>query len=876
MTGLDEPPPDEPLFDPRDMTIAPPHDEEAEMATLGSMLAAPHVINDVEAILGPSGKVFYRPAHETIYEAVLALHGKPHTRPDVITVTAALRTAGDLERVGGATYLHTLLGSTPSPASAGWYAHIVRTHSRLRTLVEIGTRLVHRARSVQAEPDEIVDAVLGELQGLLAQEAGGGEEDISVAARWEPFVDELAAGVDPDALDSPWRDLNEVAMFKPRELTVVGAATGGGKALALDTPLPTPSGWTTMGAVEVGDLLLGADGRPCRVTAATEVMHDRPCFEIEFSDGTVIVADAEHQWLTHTAASLQSRQRAAARTNGQRNQRTFPAVRTTAEIAATVRLRTADRRVNHSIANAHALVLPAADLLVAPYTLGAWLGDGDSLTAAITTADPEILERIRLDGYEIRARKHPLHFGISNETEWRARVAEGVSLARDGMPIKRAAAHVKVAHETIQKVTGPNLTGWKRSYVCVTTPLEKYRTLQELLRAIGVLGDKHIPASYLRASEEQRRELLAGLLDTDGTVNRQGGVQFAVTSRRLAEDTFELIASLGYRPAMRTKPVKGRRPESSTCYIVSFTTPDKVVYLTRKAQRLVTVNREGVDRRYIVGVRPSASVPVRCVQVDNADHLYLASHALIPTHNSLLGLNMAAHVALRRGRPVLVASMEMNWKELLARITAAESGVQVDHLVRRKLTEEDWKLVAKVSDLMAGARNLHLDDSPGLTVAKIRARARWLASKGMAPGLVVVDYMQLITPDDARSNVSRTQEVAKISRGLKLIADEFSVPVIALAQFNRSSVGRQPLATDFKDSSQIEQDASLVLLLHRELAADGTDTGPTAGQVQLIVGKNRNGVQGCVIDLNFQGRFGRLRSAAPPAWTPHGAAGGDQ
>ncbi len=172
-----------------------------------------------------------------------------------------------------------------------------------------------------------------------------------------------------------------------------------GKALKLDTPLPTPTGWTTMGEVAVGDQLIGADGKPTRVVAATEVMVGRPCFEVEFSDGTVIVADAEHQWLTDTRASRKSAQAAAVGYNRYKNQRTFAAVRTTREIAETLRCPTIDRRLNHSVANAAPLQAPDRDLLVPPYTLGAWLGDGTTASAQITSADPEVIVRIEADGF---------------------------------------------------------------------------------------------------------------------------------------------------------------------------------------------------------------------------------------------------------------------------------------------------------------------------------------------------------------------------------------------------------------------------------------------------------------------------------------------
>src|SRR6185437_4467973 len=118
----------------------------------------------------------------------------------------------------------------------------------------------------------------------------------------------------------------------PGQMVVIAARPAVGKALALDTPLPTPAGWTTMAAVAAGDQLIGADGRPTRVVAVTEVMHGRPCYEVEFSDGEVIVADEEHQWLTWTPSWLAP-----------------PRVVTTGEIAADLRLLTPDRRTLHAV-----------------------------------------------------------------------------------------------------------------------------------------------------------------------------------------------------------------------------------------------------------------------------------------------------------------------------------------------------------------------------------------------------------------------------------------------------------------------------------------------------------------------------------------------
>lgn len=242
---------------------------------------------------------------------------------------------------------------------------------------------------------------------------------------------------------------------------------------------------------------------------------------------------------------------------------------------------------------------------------------------------------------------------------------------------------------------------------------------------------------------------------------------------------------------------------------------------------------------------------------------------------SVLGMNLAAHVALTHNKPVLVASMEMGGSELMARLTAAEAGVDLDRLVRRRLNEGDWQRIFRAAPKLQNAANFILDDSPNLTLGKIRARMRWMASRGTPPAMVVADYLQLLTPErSGGKDKNRAAEVAELSRGLKLLAMEFEIPVIALAQFNRNAVGRQPLVTDFKDSSAIEQDSNIIILMNRPLAEDGTDTGPRAGEIDLIVAKNRNGAAGRIVTLTFQGHYARLRSMASEPFAPTVVAGG--
>lgn len=170
-------------------------------------------------------------------------------------------------------------------------------------------------------------------------------------------------------------------------IAVLGRAKGWGKALALDTPIPTPMGWTTMGELRVGDVLFDERGQRCTVTAATPTMLERECYRVRFSDGSSIVADGDHRWYTE---ELRHRYRGS--------------VKTTRDIAGSVTLRSDGAR-NHHVPLAGQLDCPAYDLPVDPYVLGAWLGDGSSHTNTFTCADGELIDHLRSAGVQIRRRR---------------------------------------------------------------------------------------------------------------------------------------------------------------------------------------------------------------------------------------------------------------------------------------------------------------------------------------------------------------------------------------------------------------------------------------------------------------------------------------
>jgi replicative DNA helicase len=845
----------------REFDRTPPQNIEAEQSVLGGMLLSKDAIADVVEVLRPGD--FYRPAHQVIYEAAVDLYGRGEP-VDQITVAAELTRTGEITRIGGATYLIDLAAAVPTAASAGYYAKIVAEQAILRRLVEAGTRIVQLGYGGRGgEVDDIVDRAQQAIFDVTERRTS--EDYIRLEDLLQPTLDEIEAigsrDGDLHGVPTGFKDLDALTNgLHPGQLVIVAARPAIGKALALDTPLPTPTGWTTMGEVAVGDLLLDRSGRPTPVVAATEVMTGRPCYEVEFADGTVVVADAQHQWLTDTRASRRSGGRAVA------------LVRTTAEIAATLRCETADRRLNHSVPNAAPLDLPDADLPLSPYVLGAWLGDGHSAAARITTGDPEMVLHLEDEGYRVvPSTSHGLTFTI--------RLPEPPSPAARicvvcGAELVNPLAHVRTCGQScggrarfvsapVPAPTCPDCgrpsSGLLRCQECH----DAHGTVQDILRSLGVLGAKRIPAAYLRASEAQRRALLAGLMDTDGTVTPLGQLQFCVTSRRLAEDVRELVTSLGYRVSMCTKAVRGRTPESSTAYTLNFTTCDEVFRLERK--RLAHKDRRGAKgdvrnrSRFIVAVRPVESVPVRCVEVGNAEHLYLATRSMIPTHNSTLGLDFSRAASIKAGKTSVIFSLEMSKHEITMRLLSAEARVSLQNMRTGRMTDDDWSRLARRMGEVANAP-LFIDDSPNLTMMEIRAKARRLKQRQNLE-LIVVDYMQLMS--SPRKVENRQQEVSEISRSMKLLAKELEVPVVAISQLNRgpeSRTDKKPQLSDLRESGSLEQDADMVILLYREDAFE--KESPRAGEADFIVAKHRNGPTG-TITVAFQGHYSRFIDMTP-------------
>jgi len=221
---------------------------------------------------------------------------------------------------------------------------------------------------------------------------------------------------------------------------------------------------------------------------------------------------------------------------------------------------------------------------------------------------------------------------------------------------------------------------------------------------------------------------------------------------------------------------------------------------------------------------------------------------------STLALDLARNAALKHKKPVIFFSLEMGRAEIAMRLLSAESRIYLQSMRKGDLKEQDWQRIAAVRGEINDAP-LYIDDSPNLTLVEIRAKCRRMAQR-VGLEMIVIDYIQLMT--SGKKVESRQQEVSEFSRALKLLAKELGVPVVAISQLNRNSEksdNKVPEISQLRESGSLEQDADVVILLHREAMFDREH--PRAGEADLILAKQRNGPTGTIV-VNFLGQFSKF------------------
>ena len=388
--------------------------------------------------------------------------------------------------------------------------------------------------------------------------------------------------------------------------SVIFAGRRGGKLLGVDELIPTPTGFKRNGDLVDGDLVFGEDGKPHEVLYAHPI-EEAEAFKVSFDDGTFTYAHAGHLWHTYTHNERKNLRRrktyaepvlapglcecgcGAPVKSGKRyvhghharlqakNRPIDGGVRTTAEIAATLKTKSSKEESNHAIKLASAVELPERPLPIDPYCFGFWLGDGNADSAILTCGDED------------------------------------------------------------SQFVGKQFIDAGYSFEPLPSGLMRYSIRGIGLCDMGVLNNKHIPHDYLWSSVNQRLSLLQGLMDSDGHGAKDGAVEFCNTNLTLAEGVYHLAASLGLKPHFSEGIATLYGKDCGPKYRVTWTASLPVFRLPRKLAALKSIPARPWSKwRYITSVEPVGKMQMRCITTTNPTHLYLFGKNFNVTHNSQL------------------------------------------------------------------------------------------------------------------------------------------------------------------------------------------------------------------------------------------------
>jgi len=401
-----------------------------------------------------------------------------------------------------------------------------------------------------------------------------------------------------------------------------------------------------------------------------------------------------------------------------------------------------------------------------------------------------------------------------------------------------------------------------------------YRNDHRLIfRSLATLAERHQPLDVVTVSD---------WLKAVGKLDEAGGIGYLAT---LASDTPSSANIVAYAEIVRDRAVMRALIQAGTTVVSNAFRPEgrSSAELIETAERIIfdIAETSGRFRKGFVGVGEILPLVVKRIDflyqqagnitglatgfsdldemtsgLQNGDLVIVAARPSMG--KTTFAMNIAEQAALRSGLPVAVFSMEMPAESLAMRMMSSLGRIPLQKLRSGKLEEEDWPRLTSTMGLLSDAR-MFIDDSPGLSPQDMRSRARRL-KREHGLGLIVVDYLQLMQVPGSKEN--RTGEISEISRGLKSMAKELEVPVVALSQLNRSLEQRpnkRPVMSDLRESGAIEQDADVILFIYRDEVYN--EDSPDKGTAEIIISKQRNGPIGNC-RLTFLGQYTRFENLA--------------
>ncbi len=776
----------------------PPQAIDAEQSVLGAVMQNTEALHVAIEML--KADYFYIPKHRKIFGAIENLY-EMSSAVDLVTVADELSKQGCLEEIGGRRYLADLTDSVVTFSNVEDYARLVIEAAVKNQLINESSEIINRSYDPSNTADDLLDFAERKIFSIKEESLKGDFmslktilpitfEQIEEYAKREGHVTGIPTG---------FPELDQLtAGFQKSDLIIIAGRPSMGKAQPLNARILMADGrWKLMGELRIGDELASVDGQLSSVVGIFP-QGARQVYRLSFADKRSTECCDEHLWRVHYRGWDE------------------PRILTTANI---MKLLTRKRYHNRLWIETFSGEFGSNEPLpIDPWLLGVLIGDGTLKGSALrfSSADNELIQRIEQTiGVEM---------AVTPAGGYDYRIKQRGGASRKGL-----------MGVSINPITAA-------------------------LRKMGLWDvsaeTKFIPTDFMRASWHSRVDLLAGLLSTDGWIEKFGSLRYATCSEKLAVDIVDLVRSLGgtasYFSKSSSYSYKGQKRHGRISYVcnIQFLDPTVLSLVKHKNDRLKA--RQRIRRLNIVSIMPTRIAETQCIAVSHPSRQYITDDYIV-THNTAFALNIAEYVAVNKNIPVIIFSLEMAKEQLAQRLLCSRARISAHQMRTGRIADHQWTNLSIAVGPLSEAP-IFLDDSASLTVMEIRAKARRMKLK-YDIGLIVIDYLQLVRGQ--KNPESRQQEITYISQSLKALARELKVPVVALSQLSRQVEMRgreaKPQLSDLRESGAIEQDADVVIFIHRGREDDGS----LSSAVDVIIGKQRNGPTG-IINLAFVKDYARF------------------
>jgi len=876
-------------------THVPPQNIEAEESVLGAMLVAEPSLTRVIDEVKLGAEDFYLEKHTAIFRAIYDLYAA--SKPvDELSVAEALTQRGEIEEAGGRNYVSELAAKVPAAGNAKHYAEIVQQNSLLRRLLGAGQEIQGWVHEREGEPRELSERAERLLFEVAHKEQASDFRMLSEILHDEvDRLEKLSTGeTELTGTPSGFRDIDSITGgFQPGNLIIVAARPAMGKCINQNSLIFNPVTGARHRAValyeahkrgeDVWVASLAPDLTMTRAkVAAVESNGRKPVYRMTTRLGRQLEATSNHPVLTNLGWEELGNVAAGAR------------------VAVPRRLPPVE----------HERSLPDHEVVM----LGALIADG-SLTEATpcfcfgkgSKILPEVKEAARRFGVRVGragARAHgtatisaghgsgpnPVAAMLKSHGLMGLRSAEKfVPDAVFGLSDEQIARFLGVMYAC----DGHVYCSDRLAQIGYTTISERLaHDVQHLLLRLGIVAtirtlkrdvyeDTDKVAREVRITSQSGMRRFCELIRAPGKEGQQRRVlerldaapQMTNTDTIPAEIWEDVLLSKGEQPWADVSELTGR-PRNHNWHVGKRSPSRGLLAELAEATRSPALEEfadsdiwwDEVASVEYVGEEETYDLDVPGLRNFVADDIIV--------HNSAIVANIAENVAVKRQLPVAFFSLEMSEVELAQRFIACRARISGDKLRKGQVAQKDWPKVVRACNELEEAP-LWFDDSSDLGLLDLRAKARRLHAQVQDQGglgLVIVDYLQLMRADDLRAN--RVEQVGQMSRGLKILARELEVPVLAISQLSRAPEQRhppKPMLSDLRESGSIEQDADLVAFLYREDYYRDPDEEPD-GLAEVIVAKHRNGPIGSpkLVFLDRFPKFADYSGHEPPVEQPAG------